>query len=75
MNCLNCNEQMYEGYIQVPMIRLAWSPKEKKKSMFARVNWQVDSDEITLGSYNYFQGSKVNAHRCRNCGVVVIVDQ
>lgn len=72
MKCQICNKQMEEGYIQVPTVRLAWSPKEKKKNMFARVAWQADSDEITLGSYGYFKGSKVLAYNCRNCEVVVI---
>ena len=64
MKCMSCNKEMDVGYIQVPTVRLAWSPEKKKKSMFARVNWQVDSDEIPLGKYNYFTGSKVTAYRC-----------
>lgn len=71
MKCVNCHEQMEEGYIQVPSVRLAWSPKTKKKGMFARINWKVDADEIPLGSYNYFQGSKVISYHCRNCGLIV----
>lgn len=60
------------GYIQVPSVRLAWSPEKKKKNMFARVNWQVDVDELALGKYNYFTGSKVIAYKCSNCGIIII---
>lgn len=72
MNCVKCNKEMDIGYIQVPSVRLAWSPEKKKKSMFVRINWQVDDDEIVLGKYNYFTGSKVTAYRCTNCGFVLI---
>jgi hypothetical protein len=63
---------MDEGYIQVPQVRLAWSPKKKIKSMFARIAWQLDSDEIPLGTYSWFKGSKVIAHRCSTCKTVII---
>ena len=72
MKCLSCQKEMDEGYIQVPMVRLAWSPKTKHKSMFARINWQVDSDEVALGKYNYFLGSRVVAYRCSACGLIII---
>lgn len=74
MKCMKCNNEMEVGYIQVPKVRLAWSPEKKKKSMFARINWQVDSDEVSLGSYNYFTGSKVSAFRCPKCKIVIIED-
>ena len=72
MECFKCSSTMLEGYIQVPAVALAWSPKSKKKSMFARIRWQVDKDEYKLAEYSYFSGSKVECYRCPECGVMVI---
>lgn len=72
MNCCKCKNEMELGYIQVPNVRLVWSPEKKKKIMFARVNWQIDGDELALGKYNYFFGSKVLAYKCYGCGIILI---
>ena len=72
MKCPRCDIELLKGYVQVGNARLMWSPIAKKKNPYIRSISRIDLDEVQLGKYSFWAGSKALADRCDNCGLVVV---
>lgn len=69
--CPICHSKLEEGDLRTIRDRIIWGQRDEKNSFFA-TNINIPVNNIQIGAYNFFKGSRAAGWRCKKCKTLFI---